>query len=515
MLIRKRIGTPTFWYQQGVNDEDDDADNDDEIMQPLTTDAPDLAVSLELEVHSHDENISHNVQTSTHQSSVELMDFHPNNRLNHVNQPIKQSQPVSGKSCQSDRHDSAIQYGMLNDVSQTEEYAYQGKETADVRDRSVSFEELVNIDDKQGTGSNRPNLKKSVKCPNSSRREIGHIQGQCPAGINVPSQSSNVIGNNCNQILTPCHSMENDENICTESNHLMNSDHQQTGNIAISSESSACEITECPGGTIIRDDDHTGRTCSQSVSDVTVTTCEVTPCRDVNVIIGDGDLTQRSCTQSLPDVTASKSSESNQFHEITPGVATNTQAHLNQPHYDIFEFEVETAVTDVVSRSQTLYKHHRESNTSSLSVQKSQIDVVYAESASDVLQPKLHKRNRTDGDIHYVGVGQGLKRFLGEHSMVRRLYLNRGKRDLKKKLVCVKRQEGAVDTGGWKRGRNFHQRNRLDDMFEVTAEGKAKQDLILEKRVRDEYVVNWYLWCPGHGNCQRKCGGYGTCVQGE
>ena len=35
------------------------------------------------------------------------------------------------------------------------------------------------------------------------------------------------------------------------------------------------------------------------------------------------------------------------------------------------------------------------------------------------------------------------------------------------------------------------------------------------KETRDEYVVNWYLFCPGRGNCVRKCGGIGRCVRSK
>ena len=112
-------------------------------------------------------------------------------------------------------------------------------------------------------------------------------------------------------------------------------------------------------------------------------------------------------------------------------------------------------------------------------------------------------------------MGQGLKQFLATHPLVKGLYLNRGKRDIKRNLVTLERHNKAVDKGSWQRGHLCHERNRLDDHFAPTVEGRTRVGLIEEKRIRDEYVVNWYLWCPGHGNCQRKCGGYGTCLPGE
>jgi hypothetical protein len=50
-------------------------------------------------------------------------------------------------------------------------------------------------------------------------------------------------------------------------------------------------------------------------------------------------------------------------------------------------------------------------------------------------------------------------------------------------------------------------------MFGNTLQRKRK--MLDKKMIRDEYVVNWYLFCPGRGNCRRKCGGYGKCVDSE
>ena len=135
-------------------------------------------------------------------------------------------------------------------------------------------------------------------------------------------------------------------------------------------------------------------------------------------------------------------------------------------------------------------------------------------SGESVIAPKLH-RARTEGAVHFVPVGEPLKKFLEGHSLVQGMYLNRGKRDIKRSIVSVTRQKTAVDTGSWKRGPNIHERNRLDDVFELTQEGKKRAELIKNKWRRDEYVVNWYLWCPGHNNCQRKCGIIGKCAEGK
>lgn len=111
-------------------------------------------------------------------------------------------------------------------------------------------------------------------------------------------------------------------------------------------------------------------------------------------------------------------------------------------------------------------------------------------------------------------VGKGIHKFFAKHHKIRGIYLNKGKRHVKKDLVVLKRQDSAVDQGSWKRGNFIHDRNRLDDYFELTEEGRRKRTLLDKKMLRDEYVVNWYLFCPGHGNCKRNCGGYGKCVQG-
>ena len=132
----------------------------------------------------------------------------------------------------------------------------------------------------------------------------------------------------------------------------------------------------------------------------------------------------------------------------------------------------------------------------------------------NVLAPKLH-RTKAHGEIHFVAVGEALKIFLETHPLIQGMYLNRGKRDTKRKLVSVARQKTAIDTGSWKRGSRVHERNRLDDAFELTEEGKRRKEMVNNKCRRDEYVINWYLWCPGHSNCQRKCGGIGICSEGE
>lgn len=118
-------------------------------------------------------------------------------------------------------------------------------------------------------------------------------------------------------------------------------------------------------------------------------------------------------------------------------------------------------------------------------------------------------------EIQTVEVGKEIHKFFINHYKIRGIYLNKGKRDIKKKLVLLRRQNTAIDQGSWKRGKFIHDRNRLDDYFEFTEEGQRKRKMVDKKMIRDEYVVNWYLFCPGKGNCRRKCGGYGKCVNSE
>ncbi len=133
----------------------------------------------------------------------------------------------------------------------------------------------------------------------------------------------------------------------------------------------------------------------------------------------------------------------------------------------------------------------------------------------ELLAPRILNKHKDDGEVEFVPVGRDLKVFLANHHLIKGLYLNRGKRQVKHNLVTLQRHNTAIDQGSWQRGKGCHARNRLDDMFVTSRLGKQKVKEILSKRTRDEYAVNWYLWCPGHGNCKRKCGGFGACIEGE
>ncbi|XP_046575610.1 uncharacterized protein LOC124283662 isoform X2 [Haliotis rubra] len=134
-------------------------------------------------------------------------------------------------------------------------------------------------------------------------------------------------------------------------------------------------------------------------------------------------------------------------------------------------------------------------------------------SEEPILRAKLHK-SADDGEVTHVEVGSAVKTFLRTHPAIRGIYLNKGKRDVKRNLVQMRRETLAVDVGSWQRGTHIHDRNRLDDHFDLTEAGVEKKKRVEKRLSRDEYVVNWYMWCPGHGNCRRNCGGYGKCVNG-
>jgi len=117
--------------------------------------------------------------------------------------------------------------------------------------------------------------------------------------------------------------------------------------------------------------------------------------------------------------------------------------------------------------------------------------------------------------VCFAQVGRGAKLWTQEHPLIRGIYLNKGKREVKRHLVQMKRQPSAIDTGSYFRKGRINDKNRIDDYFEYTEVGEERRRQFEENVARDEYVVNWYMWCPGHGNCLRKCGGYGKCINGK
>ncbi|XP_030854966.1 uncharacterized protein LOC115929592 isoform X1 [Strongylocentrotus purpuratus] len=124
------------------------------------------------------------------------------------------------------------------------------------------------------------------------------------------------------------------------------------------------------------------------------------------------------------------------------------------------------------------------------------------------------KKTKPEAMVHKIQAGKPLNTFLRTCALLTDITLSRGKRNVKRHLVTRQRGDQEVDTGIWKRGEQVQERNRVDDLFAPTDKGRKEQELIKKNKRRDEYVVAWYLWCPGHGKCHRKCGGYGACVEG-
>ena len=131
---------------------------------------------------------------------------------------------------------------------------------------------------------------------------------------------------------------------------------------------------------------------------------------------------------------------------------------------------------------------------------------------SPIKSAKIHNMKRI-GEIFYISVGASFSCFLQEHPMIQGVHLHKGKRKIKHQLVHLCRKENLKGKLTWNRGKDSLERNRFDDFFELTDKGFEEQTEVLEGRSRDQYVVNWYVWCPGHSNCQRKCGGFGKCIQ--
>lgn len=174
--------------------------------------------------------------------------------------------------------------------------------------------------------------------------------------------------------------------------------------------------------------------------------------------------------------------------------ASSISCTKDSKSYKVFDFNVEPSPSELTPK---MKKRNRQK--------------LYDTAA--VIPAKIHKSS-SNGEVCEVAVGKTVGEFLENHSKIQGIYLNKGKRHIKKDLVKLCRHEYAVDWSSWYRGSNIHERNRLDDSFELTDVGEKKKSFIDAKKTRDEYAVNWYMWCPGRGNCQRKCGGVGQCVQG-
>ncbi|XP_013398821.1 uncharacterized protein LOC106165239 isoform X1 [Lingula anatina] len=204
-----------------------------------------------------------------------------------------------------------------------------------------------------------------------------------------------------------------------------------------------------------------------------------------------------------------QNSDLNVSSEISPPSRKSTRLSLKKKVKQRASFQ-ETADNDETSSAQTDVYDFEEDGENS----KSGSPKAGGSGNADILKAKRNKKLLEGAEIIEVPVGVELKNFLSTHEVLKDTHLVRGKRHVKRSLLHLQRQENAVDTGSWKRGSRVHERNRLDDYFTPTAEGLLKIEAIQKKAIRDEYAVNWYLWCSGVGNCKRQCGGYGKCVDG-
>ena len=221
-----------------------------------------------------------------------------------------------------------------------------------------------------------------------------------------------------------------------------------------------------------------------------------------------GKTKQRS--KHLVQLNNSQSSVASVKKKHSPNILTRKRptqrecpAHVGHPtdqqsgkELDIYEFDEEETTVDQKSRSGKR-KHLK---------------------SEDDLCPFLRAKQRRSSiegvESIPVSTGSALKLFMANHPLLLGLYMNKGKRQVKRNLVSMKRDAYAIDKGSWTRGSKVMTRNRLDDHFELTPEGVARLEAVNRKEVRDERVVCWYMWCPGHGNCLRQCQGYGKCVDG-
>ncbi|XP_052234926.1 uncharacterized protein LOC127847213 [Dreissena polymorpha] len=120
-------------------------------------------------------------------------------------------------------------------------------------------------------------------------------------------------------------------------------------------------------------------------------------------------------------------------------------------------------------------------------------------------------------ELFEVG-GHGLENFLCEHTKLKDIHLHREKRALKNLLVSFdvddKLKEGFTYMSS-KQGKHIlNRRNRLSDTLCLPEAGREKCAAVKHGIDTDVQLVCWGFYCPGQGNCQRACGGYGRCAEG-
>ncbi|XP_033628012.1 uncharacterized protein LOC117290626 isoform X1 [Asterias rubens] len=134
-------------------------------------------------------------------------------------------------------------------------------------------------------------------------------------------------------------------------------------------------------------------------------------------------------------------------------------------------------------------------------------------SSKSKIKRKEKKSKQPNQKEYNIPVGSPLRNFLTSEILLKDVALKRGKRAVKRELVTLQRQENATATQTWHRGDRFNERCCYEDLFVATEKGEKLLNKV-KRGGKDQYVVMWYLWCPGKGKCQRKCGGHGTCLEG-
>src|SRR5262249_13308114 len=82
---------------------------------------------------------------------------------------------------------------------------------------------------------------------------------------------------------------------------------------------------------------------------------------------------------------------------------------------------------------------------------------------------------------------------------------------VKEELISFERVPNAFDHLEWTTSRGVKSTNRLDDIISLTDKGRKQAEAVLTGNGRNRKVWWWVHFCPGYGNCRRKCGGLGQC----
>ena len=233
-----------------------------------------------------------------------------------------------------------------------------------------------------------------------------------------------------------------------------------------------------------------------------------------------------SCPQSdLGDTSAEQEFKSVKDNTSKPDNSTAIINKENDSTADIVSEMVTSGAQILYEFSQGSLSRKENSHIQNFNINEDNSDVKSLKETRVVEHSNIRKRKMkttkavkhkcNESEISFAQVGESAKIFIQKHPLLHGIYLNKGKREVKRRLIKLKRHKNAIDKGSYLRNGKINDKNRIDDLFEYTEEGKKKKDAIDENNARDEYVVNWYMWCPGRGNCLRKCGGYGSCVSGE